>query len=149
MNAAKFSIPFDRGTRQLQTWWFPEVKDAVSQTQKAFAALIEVMKIVRLTFLSRDLSHLSSSGQRLRHGRRHACLSLSKIVYSLRRSVAGISSPCFSPNFPHCSFPTESASVYADYLKYHFSVSQPKVLRNRARGYLSELLLITCSEESH
>ena len=31
--------------------------------------------------------------------------------------------------------------VYTAYLRSHFSVSQPKVLRNRARGYLSELPL--------
>ena len=42
-----------------------------------------------------------------------------------------------------------SASVYADYLRSHFSVSQPKALRSRARGYLSELCRATCPVESH
>ena len=54
-----------------------------------------------------------------------------------------------SPNFPNCSSPRESASVYAAYLRSHFSVSQPKTLRSRARGYLSELRRATCPEESH
>ena len=54
----------------------------------------------------------------------------------------------FFPNFPNCS-PRESASVYAAYLRSHFSVSQVKALRSRARGYLSELRRSTCPEESH
>ena len=39
--------------------------------------------------------------------------------------------------------------VFADYLRSHFSVSQPKALRSRARGYLSELRRATCHEEFH
>ena len=35
------------------------------------------------------------------------------------------------------------------YLLSHFSVSQPKTLRSRARGYLSELRRATCPEKSH
>ena len=73
-----------------------------------------------------------------------------KTVYSLFQSVDGSSSSSsFSPNFPNCSFPRESASVYAAYLRSHFSVSQPKTLRSRARGYLSELRRATCPEEPH
>ena len=64
-------------------------------------------------------------------------------VHSLLRSIAG------SPSFPNCSFPRKSASVYAAHLRSHFSVSQPKVLHSRARGYLSELRRATCSEKSH
>ena len=73
-----------------------------------------------------------------------------KSVHSLLRSIAGSpSSSSSSPNFPNCSSPNESASVYAAYLKSHFSVSQPKALRSRARGYLTELRRATCSVESH
>ena len=39
--------------------------------------------------------------------------------------------------------------VYAAYLRSHFSVSQPKALRSRARGYLTELRRATCPVESH
>ena len=83
------------------------------------------------------------------------CTSLSpksnpKSVHSLLRSIAGSpSSSSSSPNFPNCSSPRESASVYAAYLRSHFSVSQPKALRSRARGYLSELRRATCPVESH
>ena len=71
-------------------------------------------------------------------------------VYSFLRSITGSpSSSSSSPNFPNCSSPTESASVYAAYLRFHFSVSQPKTLRSRARGYLTELRRATCREESH
>ena len=73
-----------------------------------------------------------------------------KSLYSLLRSIAGSpSSSSSSPSFPNCSSPRESASVYAAYLRSHFSVSQPKTLRIRARGYLSELRRVTCPEESH
>ena len=68
-------------------------------------------------------------------------------MYSLLRSVAGLSSP--SSNFYNCSSPRESALVFIDYLRSHFSVSQPKALRSRARGYLSELRQARCPEESH
>ena len=68
-------------------------------------------------------------------------------MYSLLRSIAG--SPSSSPNFPNYSSPKESASVYAAYLRSHFSVSQPKTLRSRARGYLSGLRRATCPKESH
>ena len=66
------------------------------------------------------------------------------------RSIAGSpSSSSSSPNFPNCSSPKESASIYAAYLRSRFSVSQPKALPSRARGYLSELCRATCPEESH
>ena len=83
------------------------------------------------------------------------CFSLSpkfnpKCVHFLFRSIAGSSSSSSSsPNFPNCSSPRESASVYAAYLRSHFSVSQPKAQHSRARGYLSELRRATCAEEPH
>ena len=39
--------------------------------------------------------------------------------------------------------------VFAAYLRSHFTVSQPKALRSRARGYLSEIRRATFLEESH
>ena len=99
--------------------------------------LTEVMKIARLTFLLLDAPRQSSPTPRLRHGRRLALLFHPKTVYSLLRSIAGSSSSSSSSlNFPNCSSPRESASVYAAYLRSHFSISQPKALRSRARGYL-------------
>ena len=79
------------------------------------------------------------------------CSSLSpksnpKSVHSLLRSVAGSTSS--SSNSPNCSSPRELASVFADYLRSHFSVSQSKALRSKARGYLFELRRATCTEES-
>ena len=70
-----------------------------------------------------------------------------KSVYSLLRSAAGF--PSSHPNFPNCSSPRESVSVYAAYLRSHYSVSQPKALCSRARGYLSVLRRATCPVESH
>ena len=83
------------------------------------------------------------------------CSSLSpksnpKSVYSLLCSIVGSrSSFSSSPNFPNCSSPRESASVYAAYMRSHFSVFQPKTLRSKARGYLSELRRATFLEESY
>ena len=57
------------------------------------------------------------------------CSSLSpksnpKSVHSLLCSIAGSSSS--SSSSPNCSSPSESASIYAAYLRSHFSVSQPE-----------------------
>ena len=116
--------------------------------------LTEVMKIARLTSPLSDVLRLSLPRPRLRHGRRLALSFLlksnPKSVHSLLRSVAGSSSSSSSsPNFPNCSSPRESVLVFADYLIFHFSVSQPKALRSRARGYYSELRQATCRVESH
>ena len=109
--------------------------------------LTEVMKIARLTSPLLDPPRQSSPRPRLRHGRRLALL-FHLNLYTL--SFAGSPSLSFSsPNFPNCSSPRESASVYAAYLRSHFSVSQPKALRSRARDYLSELHRATCSDESY
>ena len=116
--------------------------------------LTEVMKIVKLTSLLAHMPRLSSPRPKLRHGRRLAVLSRPnltlKSVYSLLRYVAhSSSSSSSSSEFPNCSSPRELALVFADYLKSHFSVSQPKTLHSRARGYLSELCRATRPVESH
>ena len=114
--------------------------------------LTEVMKIARLTSASR---RASSAAIAKTEAWQTTCSSLSpksnlKSVHSLLCSIAGSpSSSSASTNFPNCSSPRESVSVYAAYLRSHFSVSQPKTLRSRARGYLSEVRRATCSEESH
>ena len=56
---------------------------------------------------------------------------------------------CFLPYFHNCFSPRQLASVFADFLRSHFSVSQLKVLCGRARGYLSKLRRVTCPEESY
>ena len=109
--------------------------------------LTETMKIARLTSLLLDASGQSSVIAKAKdkaEARQTTCSSLSpksnpKSVHSLRCSIAGSSSTSSSstPNFPDCSSPRESASVYATYLGSHFSIFQPKALR------------VTCSEESH
>ena len=117
--------------------------------------LTEVMKIDRLT--SPLLDEPRQSSPRPRWGAwQTTCFSFSpksnpKSVHFLLRSIAGSSSSSSSssPNFPNCSSPRESASVYAAYLRSHFSVSQPKTLLSRAKGYLSELRRATCPVESH
>ena len=113
----------------------------------------EVMKIARPTSPSPDVLRLSSPSPRLRHGRRIALLfhpNLTPNLYTLSFALLLALFPHLPPFLiSNLFFPRESASVYAAHLRSHFSVSQPKALRSRARGYLSELCRATCPEESH
>ena len=68
---------------------------------------------------------------------------------SFLNSIAGsLSSSASSPHFTNCFSLRESALVFVDYLRSHFSVSQPKALQGKARGYLSKFCRATCHEES-
>ena len=151
LNAAKSFIPFGRIKRPPKAWWSPEVEETVSERRKAFAAAHRSGED-RQAYISVSRRASSVIAKAKAEAWQTTCSSLSpksnpKSVHSLLRSIAG--SPSSSPNFPNCSSPRESASVYAAYLRSHISVSQPKALRSRARGYLSELRRATCSEESH
>ena len=132
----------------LLRWKKRLVKDA-----RLSLPLTQVMKIARLTSPLLNAPRQSSPKPRLRHGRRlallsHLNLTLNLYTLSFALSLAPFSSSS-SPNFPSCSSKRESASVYAAYLRSHFSISQPKALRSRARGYLCEVRRATCLEESH
>ena len=130
------------------------MKSAVSERRKAFAAAHRSDED-RQAYISASRRASSVIAKAKAEAWQTTCSSLSpksnhKSVYSLLRSIAGTPSlSSSSPNFPNCSSPRESASVYAAYLRPHFSVSQPKALRGRARGYLSELRRATCLMESH
>ena len=117
------------------------MEGAVSERRKAFAAA-HISDEDRQAYISASRHASSVIAKAKVEAWQTTCSSLlpksnPKFVYSLLRSVAGSSSS--SPNCPNCSSPRESASVYAAYLRSHFSVSQPKALRSRDRGYLSEL----------
>ena len=150
LNAAKSSIPFSHIKRPSKAWWSAEVEEAVSERRKAFAAAhrSDEDRQAYITAFRRASSVIAKAKT---EAWQTTCSSLSsKSVHSLLRSIAGSpSSSSSSPNFPNCSSPRESATVYAAYLRSHFSVSQPKALRSRARGYLFELCRDTCLEESH
>ena len=144
LNAAKPSIPFGRIKRSPKGWWSAEVETAVSERRKAFAAAHRSEED-RQAYISASRSASSVIIKAKAEAWQTTCSSFLpksnlKSVHSLLRSIAGSpSSFSSSPNFPNCSSPRESASVYAAYLRSHFSVSQPKALRSRARSYLSEL----------
>ena len=151
LNAAKFSIPFDRIKRPPKAWWSAEVEQAVGERRKAFAAAHRSDED-RQAYISASRRASSVIAKAKAEAWQTTCSSLSprsnpKSVHSLLRSIAG--SPSSSSSSPNCSSARESASVYAAYLRSHFSVSQPKTLRSRARGYLSELRRATCPVESH
>ena len=128
------------------------MEGAVSERRKAFAAAHRSDKD-RQAYIS--ASRRASSVIAKAEAWQTTCSSLSpksnpKTVYSLLRSIAGSPSSSSSyPNFPNCSSSRESASVYAAYLRSPFSFSQPKALRSRARGYLTELRRATCPKESN
>ena len=150
MNAAKSSIPFGRVKRPPKAWWSAEVEEAVGERRRAFATAHRSDED-RQAYISASRRASSVIAKAKAEAWQTTCTSLSpksnpKSVHSLLRSIAGSPS---SPNFPNCSSPRESASIYAAYLRSHFSVSQPKALRSRARGYLTELRRATCSVESH
>ena len=130
------------------------MQQAVSERRKAFAAAHRSDED-RQAYISVSRRASSVIAKAKTEAWQTTCSSLSpkfnpKSVHSLLRSIAGSpSSSSSSPNFPSCSSPRESASVFAAYLRSHFSVSQPKTLRSRARGYLTELRRATCPVESH
>ena len=154
LNAVKSSIPFGRIKRPPKAWWSAEVEEAVSERCKAFAAAHRSDED-RQAYISASRRASSVIAKAEAEAWQTTCSSFSprsnpKSVHSLLRHIAGTpSSSSFSPNFPNCSSPRESASVYAAYLRSYLSISQPKALRSRARGYLSELRRATCPEESH
>ena len=130
------------------------MEEAVSERRKAFAAAHRSDED-RQAYISASRRASSVIAKAKAEAWQTTCSSLSprsnpKSVHSLLRSIAGSpSSSSSSPKFPNCSSPRESASVYAAYLRSHFSVSQPKALRSRARGYLTELRRATCPVQSH
>ena len=130
------------------------MEGVVSQRRKAFAAAHRNDED-RQTYISASQRASSVIAKTKAEAWQTTCTSLSpksnpKSVHFLLRSIAGSpSSSSSSPNFPNCSSSRESASVYAAYLRSHFSVSQPNALRSRARGYLSELRRATFPVESH
>ena len=133
------------------------MESAVSERYKAFAAAHRSDENCQ-AYITAFRRASSVIGKAKAKARRTTCSSLSpksnpKSVHSLLRSIAG-SPPSSSsyPNFPNCFSPRESASVHAAYLRSHFSVSQPRNLRSRARGYLSELcratMIVVCGYPS-
>ena len=138
MNAAKSSIPFGCIKRPPKAWWSAEVKEAVGERRKAFTAAHSSDED-RQAYISASRRASSVIAKTKAEAWQTTCSSLSpksnpKSVHSLLRYIAGSSSSSSSsPNFPKCSSPRESASVYAAYLRSHFSISQPKALCSRAR----------------
>ena len=114
--------------------------------------LTEVKKIARLTSLLPDMLRLSSPRPRRRHRRQLALPSGSNLTLNLCTLSFVLLLPHLPPLLTSPTvLPRESALVFADYLRFHFSVSKPKALRGRARGYLSELRQATrwSSEKSY
>ena len=97
----------------------------VSERRKAFAAAHRSDED-RQAYISASRRASSVIAKAKAEARQTSCSSLllksnPKSVHSLLRSVADSFSS--SPNFPNCSSPRKSASVYAAYLRSHLSVS--------------------------
>ena len=132
LNAAKSFIPFGRIKRHSKAWWSPEVEEAVGERRKALTAAHRSDED-RQAYISafRRASSVIAKAKAKAEAWQTTCSSLSprsnpKSVHSLLRSIAGSpSSSSSSLNFSDCSSPRESASIYAAYLRSHFSVSVP------------------------
>ena len=141
LNAAKSSIPFGHIKRPPKAWWSDEVESAVSERRKAFAAAHRSDED-RQAYISASRRASSVITKAKTEAWQTTCSFLSHLSITLNlytlflRSIAG--SPSSSSSSPNCSSPRKSALVYAAYLRSHFSVSEPKALRSRATGYLSE-----------
>ena len=148
LNAAKSSIPFDCIKRPPKAWWSAELESAVSERRNAFAAAHRSDED-RQAYISASRRTSSVIAKAKAEAWQTTCSSLSprsnpKFVHSLLRYIAGSpSSSSSSPNFPQL-FSQGVGFVSAAYLRSHFSVSQPKTLRSRARSYLSELRQSMC-----
>ena len=105
----------------LLRWKVRLVKDT-----RLLLPLTEVMEITRLASLLLDMPCQSSPRPRLRHGN-------PKSVHSLLHSITGSPSSSSFLTFPTVLLPGESTSVYATYLRSHFSVSHPKALCSSQR----------------
>ena len=134
----RLNLPFlfGRIKRPHKAWWSDEVEGAVSERRRAFAAAHR-SDVNRQAYISASRRASSVIVKAKTEAWQATCSSLSpksnpKSVHSLLRSIAGSSSSF--PNLPNCSSPRESASVFGDYPRSHFSVSQPKALRSRARS---------------
>ncbi len=124
LNAAKFSIPFYGVIRQPQVRRSLEVEMLLANDVRFLLPLIEVIKIFWITYVPLDISGLPSTKPRLRHGRRHTRHSLLYLV--VNQSILSILSLAvlshLSQNLSNSSFPRELASVYTDYLRFHFFI---------------------------
>ena len=139
LNEAKSSILFRHIKRQPKAWWSAGVEKQLVKDIRLSLPLTEVMTIIRLTSLLPNASSVIAKAEAWQA----TCSFLSpkfnpRSVYSFLCSVAGSSSS-----------PRELASVFANYLRPHFSVSQPKAFCSRAKGYLSELCQATCPRQSY
>ena len=118
LNATKSSIPFGCIKRNPKSWWSAEVEAAVSERCKAFAAAHRSDEDCQV-YISASRCASSVIAKAKAEAWQTTCSSFSpkynpKSVHSLLHSVAGFSfSSSSSPNFPNCSSPRESASVYA------------------------------------
>ena len=124
----------------LLRWKKRLVKDA-----RLLLPLTEVMKIARLSSPLLDAPRQSSPKPRLRHGRRLALLFHLGLTLSLYTLFFALSLALLPPLLISQLFFSQGIGFGL----CRFSVSQPKALRRRARGYLSELRRATCPKESH
>ena len=122
LNAAKSSIPFSSIKRPPKAWWSAEVEGALSERRKAFPAAHRSDEDHQ-AYISATRCASSVIAKAKTEAWQTTCSSLSpksnpKTVFSLLRYIAGSpSSSSSSPNFPNCSSPRESASIYAAYLR--------------------------------
>ena len=136
------NLPFLSAATNAKAWWSAEVEEVVSERSKAFVAA-HGSDEDRQAYICASRQASSVIIKAKAEAWQATCSYLSpksnpKSVYSRLRFVAG--SSFFSLDCPNCSFPRKWVSVFIDYVRSHFFVSQSKALRSRVRGYLQLLL---------
>ena len=122
LNAAKSSILYRRIRCQPQTWWCSEMEETMRKRRKAFTS----------NYRSEEeqqpcISFSRHSASIIAKAQHETCSFFSHISgYSIFQSVASSASSSSFPNFSNCSSPSELALVYAKYLRFYFSESQPQ-----------------------
>ena len=148
LNAAKSCISFGCIKCYPKAWWSTEVEEAVSERRKAFTAAHRSDED-RQAYISASRRALSVIAKaKAGQGRRHALLSPPHLTLNLYTLFFALLLALL-PHLPTSpTVPLQGnrlrALVFVNYLRSHFSVSQPKALRSRATGYLSELRRATC-----
>ena len=139
LNAAKSFVSL--GSFNLKSGGSLKWKKRLVKDVRLSLLLIDLITIVRLTSLLPNMPRLSSPKPKLRHGRQLALLSRPNLTLNLCTVSCILLLTLLSYLSPFLAFPTVllQGVGFVNYLRSHFSVSLPKAVRSRSRGYLFEL----------
>ena len=132
----RFSIPFRRVKRQPKAWWSAKMEEAVSERHKSFAVAHRNDEHRQANISASR--HASSVIAKAKAEIWQASCSFLFFLYSTVNlyifcSVLWLALLPHLPNFSNCSSPRNSASIFADYMRSHFSFSQRKAKQSKSQ----------------